>query len=82
MAFNGEAQEGVAVTGSVTVSCPRCATEAQVSQVQGDRCPGCGAEFNRFGPGERETARDYFRVLTGRKHYLELPNGEYVVVHD
>lgn len=75
-------QAAEAAPQPLELACPRCGGSVTVSQVQGDRCPACGVELKRFGPSERETARDYFRVLTGRRHYVELPEGEFVVAHD
>lgn len=67
---------------SVAFRCPRCRTAAVVTQVQGDRCPGCGFEYKWFGPGERRTAQDYLAVLTGETHFLELAPGEgFIVAH-
>lgn len=69
--------------GGVTFACPQCGTTAMVTQVQGDRCPGCGFEFKHFGPGEERTAEDYFVVLTRRKHSLALPEGQgFIVAHE
>jgi hypothetical protein len=51
-----------------------------VSQVQGDRCRGCGFEFKWFAPGEERTAQDYLEVLTGEKHLLALGEGRGVIV--
>jgi hypothetical protein len=65
---------------TVQFSCPQCATEAVVSQVQGDRCPGCGFEFKWFAAGEERTAQDYLHVLTGRKHLLALAGGQGCIV--
>lgn len=66
----------------VTFSCPRCGTAATVAAVQGDRCPGCAFEFKWFGAGERRTAEDYYRVLTGEKYWLPLPDGAgWIVAH-
>lgn len=63
--------------------CPHCGSSARVTQVQGDRCPGCGFEFKHFGAGEEWAARDYHRVLTRRKHLLPLAEGQgYVVAHE
>ncbi|HEY3285243.1 MAG TPA: hypothetical protein VGN26_23475 [Armatimonadota bacterium] len=75
-----EPREGVAVTGRVELDCPFCGAHLVVSQVQGDRC-SCGAEFMRFGPGERETAWDFYRAVTGPRHLLEPAEDEYVVAH-
>ena len=67
----------------VEFACPRCGATARVSQVQGDRCPGCHCEFKWFGSGERQTARDYLEVLTGTKHHLALPDDRgFIVAHD
>jgi rubredoxin len=64
-------------------SCPHCAAEAVVAAIQGDRCSSCGFEYKRFGPGERRTAEDYFAVLTGQKHLVELPGGRgWIVAHE
>lgn len=76
-------QRGAAVDDSIRFECPHCGTAARVSQVQGDRCPGCGFEFKWFGMGEEQTARDYLAVLTGEKRYLALPAGEgFIVAHE
>jgi hypothetical protein len=70
MALGDEAR----MSGSeVRFACPRCGGEARVSQVQGDRCPGCRYEFKWFGGGEGQTAQDYYGILTGEKYLLELP---------
>lgn len=62
--------------------CPRCGTTARVLSVQGDRCTDCHYEFKRFGVGERQTAADYFAVLTGEKYIVELPSGQgWIVAH-
>jgi tRNA(Ile2) C34 agmatinyltransferase TiaS len=67
----------------VNFACPQCGGDARVTQVQGDRCPGCGFEFKWFGAGEAETARDYLAVLTGAKHHLALPEGQgFIVAHE
>jgi hypothetical protein len=64
-------------------ACPQCGGAAVVSQVQGDRCPQCGFEFKRFGPGEAQTAQDYLEVLTGRKHLVALPGGVgFIIAHE
>ena len=52
-------------TEAVRFACPQCGTEVMVSQVQGDRCPGCHFEFKWFAPEEERTAQDYLLVLTG-----------------
>jgi hypothetical protein len=71
------------VSDEIRFPCPECGRAATVNQVQGDRCPGCGFEFKWFAPGEERTARDYFQVLTRRKHLLELPDGfGYLVAHE
>jgi Zn-finger nucleic acid-binding protein len=67
----------------VEFPCPHCGQAARVSQVQGDRCPGCGFEFKWFDAGEAQTARDYLEVLTGKKHYLPLPDRQgFIVAHE
>jgi len=66
----------------VRFACPQCRTAARVSQVQGDRCPGCGFEFKWFRPGEERTARDYLEVLTGRKHLLPVGEAGTIVAHE
>ena len=67
----------------VRFTCPECGTLAEVTQVQGDRCPGCGFEFKRFDRGEERAARDYLAVLTGRKHFLPLKAADgFVVAHE
>ena len=71
------------MSDSVPFSCPHCGTAVSISQVQGDRCPGCGFEFKWFAPGEERTARDYLAVLTGEKHLLPLGEGRgSVVAHE
>jgi hypothetical protein len=68
---------------SIRFRCPQCGGEAEVRAVQGERCPDCQFEYKRFGPGERRTAEDYLAVLTGRKHLLELAEGQgWVVAHE
>ena len=64
----------------ISFSCPHCGATTQVSQVQGDRCPGCGFEFKRFDRGEERTAQDYLEVLTGQKHLLILPDASGCIV--
>jgi hypothetical protein len=72
-----------ALDGGVTFACPQCGATAIVTQVQGDRCPGCHFEFKHFGPGEERTAQDYLLVLTRRKHSLALPPGQgFIVAHE
>lgn len=67
----------------VTLPCPHCQAEVTVEAVQGDRCPGCGFEFKRFGAGERQTAEDYFAILTGEKHLHPLPDDAgWIVAHE
>lgn len=68
---------------SVTLTCPHCGTQSIVTQVQGDRCPGCHFEFKWFQPDEERTARDYLAILTGETHLLVLPDDEgYIVAHE
>lgn len=68
---------------AVEFACPNCGAETVAASVQGDRCAACGVEFKRFAPGERRTAEDYFAVLTGRKHLLELPDARgWIVAHE
>jgi hypothetical protein len=67
----------------VELNCPQCGVPVRVTQVQGDRCPGCRFEYNRFGPGESLIARDYHAVLTGPKHLVELPGAAgWIVAHE
>ena len=68
------------MSAAVSFSCPHCGAQATVSQVQGDRCPGCGYEFNWFGPGEERTAADYLAVLTGKKYLMSLPEQQSTIV--
>ena len=71
------------MTDSLQFTCPQCGTTANVAQVQGDRCAGCGFEFKWFGASEERTAQDYLAVLTGRKHLLPLPDGcGFIVAHE
>lgn len=64
------------------VTCPHCGAAAGVSQVQGDRCPGCGFEFDWFGAGEEFAARDFLDALTGEKHLVALPDESgFLVAH-
>ena len=68
---------------TVTFTCPQCGAEVTVGAVQGDRCGGCGFEFKWFGQGEKQTAEDYFVVLTGQKHLLPLPDDTgWMVAHE
>lgn len=68
---------------TVELTCPQCGAAVTIVQVQGDRCGGCHFEYNRFGPGEALIARDYYAVLTGPKHVVELPDGAgWVVAHE
>jgi predicted RNA-binding Zn-ribbon protein involved in translation (DUF1610 family) len=70
-------------TDAVQFACPQCGTAAVVSQVQGDRCPGCHFEFKWFAAGEERTAQDYLLVLTRQKHFLALPDGQgFIVAHE
>jgi DNA-directed RNA polymerase subunit RPC12/RpoP len=67
----------------VRFSCPQCGMEVEVVAVQGERCPSCNFEYKRFGAGEGQTARDYFAVLTGLKHLLQLPEGQgWIIAHE
>lgn len=67
----------------VEFGCPQCGHVVRVGQVQGDRCPGCSFEFKWFGPGEERSARDYFAVLTRRKHLLPLAATQgFIVAHE
>jgi hypothetical protein len=71
------------MTEGVQFPCPECRTPSAVTQVQGDRCPGCRFEFKWFGPEEEHAARDYLHVLTRRKHLLALPDGGgFIVAHE
>ncbi len=71
------------MSSTMEFRCPHCGHPASVSQVQGDRCPGCGFEFKWFGPEEERMARDYFAVLTRSKHFLDLPDrGGFIVAHE
>jgi hypothetical protein len=66
----------------VQFHCPRCGTQARVASVQGERCLDCRYEFKRFGGGERQTAADYYAILTGDKYLMELPDGQgWIVAH-
>jgi len=68
---------------SVEFQCPHCGAACAVSQVQGDRCPGCGFEFKWFGPGEEQMVTDYMAVLTGQKARLALPEGlGFIIAHE
>jgi primosomal protein N' len=68
---------------SLEFTCPQCGATPAVTQVQGDRCPGCHFEFKWFGPGEARLAEDYHHVLTRRKHLLALPEGQgFIVAHE
>ncbi len=68
---------------AVRFPCPHCSAQAEVSQVQGDRCPGCGFEFKWFAAGEGHTAGDYMSVLTGQKHLLTLPDDcGFIIAHE
>jgi hypothetical protein len=68
---------------AVEFTCPECGQMASVSQVQGDRCPGCGFEFKWFAPNEERTAEDYYVVLTRTKHTLTLAPGlGFIVAHE
>jgi hypothetical protein len=69
--------------GSVRFACPQCGGQAEVAQLQGDRCPGCGFEFKWFSPHERRTAIDYLAALTGVKHLVALaPTDGFVIAHE
>jgi len=68
---------------AIEIECPRCGAAARVSQVQGDRCPGCGSEFKRYLPGERQAALDYLAALTGEKALTELPDDAgWLIAHE
>jgi len=69
------------ISRSYELECPRCATPVLVTQVQGDRCPGCNFEFTVFEPGQDLVAGAFYDVLTGDKYVQELPDGGKVVVH-
>lgn len=67
----------------VNLACPHCGTAATVSQVQGDRCPGCNFEFKWFQADEERTALDYLAILTGETHLVPLPGKDgYIVAHE
>lgn len=70
------------MTEAIHVVCPRCGGSVQVTQVQGDRCPGCQAEFKLFAPGEERTAQDYLAVLTGWKSLLPGENQTTLIAHE
>jgi hypothetical protein len=68
---------------SVSLACPHCGAAALVTQVQGDRCPGCGFEFKWFQADEERTANDYLAILTGVTHLVALPDGQgFIVAHE
>jgi hypothetical protein len=68
---------------TVRFACPQCGAPAEVGQVQGDRCAGCGFEFKWFGPGEERTAEDYLEILTRTKHFLALRGDQgYIIAHE
>lgn len=68
---------------SVAAECGRCHAVVVVRQIQGDRCPGCNAEFKYFAPGEEACARDYFQALTGWKSLDHLPDDAgFVISHE
>ena len=69
-------------TSGIAAKCPRCGTLVIVAQVQGDHCPGCGAEFALFRSHEQDAAQDYLSVLTGRKHVVTLEDGTTIIAHD
>jgi len=67
----------------VDFRCPHCGAAARVSQVQGDRCPGCGFEFKWYGAVEQHTAEDFQAAVSGATHFLELEPGlGYIVAHE
>ncbi|MGC8834341.1 MAG: hypothetical protein ACP5R4_09825 [Armatimonadota bacterium] len=68
-------------SGKYLLNCPKCGAEVCVTQVQGDRCPGCRCEFKLFRPHERDAAEDYFQVLTGVKHMVALADGALIIAH-
>ncbi|MBM3459082.1 MAG: hypothetical protein FJX77_11195 [Armatimonadetes bacterium] len=71
------------MTEGIEFQCPHCRASSRVSQVQGDRCAGCGFEFKWFGPEERRTALDYLEALTRTKHLLTLsPDAGFVIAHE
>jgi hypothetical protein len=67
---------------AIQFECPQCGASTTVSQVQGDRCDGCGFEFKWFGPGEEHVARDYYAVLTRQKHLLLVEGAGFIVAHE
>ncbi len=66
----------------IDVACPHCGASARISQVQGDRCPGCNFEFKRFGPGEAHVWEDFFQTLTRQKYRLGLGANGFLVAHE
>ncbi len=64
------------------VTCPRCGAEQRVTQVQGDRCPGCGFEVKLFRAEEAEMARALYEEIAGEKEFMELPGFGYAVLHE
>ena len=76
-------QDRPGALSTIEFPCPHCGAAAQVTAIQGERCPGCGFEFKRFGSGERRTAEDYYAILTGQKHLLQLPDAAgWIVAHE
>jgi hypothetical protein len=67
----------------VDFACPHCGAPARVTQVQGDRCPGCGFEFKWYGAVETYTAADFQAAVSGATHFLALEPGlGYIVAHE
>jgi len=67
---------------SVSFDCPECSQPTTVSQVQGDRCGGCGFEFKWFQADEPRTAEDYLTILTGKKHLVALGESGFIIAHE
>lgn len=65
----------------IPIECPHCSAAAELTAVQGDRCPGCNFEFTLFEPGQELVCEAFYEVLTGSKYVRDMPGGGRVVVH-
>jgi hypothetical protein len=65
----------------VSLACPSCGRNVTVTSVQGEGCAECRLEFTLFALDEVLVARDFHEVLTGDKHFVELGEQGFAVVH-
>ena len=64
------------------VPCPKCGPTQHIPQVQGERCAGCGFEFKLFRREEEALAREFFEQIEREKHFIEIPEFGFAVVHE